>query len=65
MIYEYIKNNLPNLEKIETEIRFSDMIDKNILYSRWDEELDILKIEFINQLSNFDKKILDTIILNS
>jgi hypothetical protein len=65
MIYEYIKNILPDLEKIETEVRNSTMINKNIQYSRWDEDLKKLKIEFIIELSDFDKEILDEIILNN
>lgn len=66
----YIYNNIIssiNLYQIHVDISASLMIDKNIQYCRWDEDIDSgeLKVIFENELSLEDKAILDTIVENN
>lgn len=65
---EYLYNNKstsPNLDQIHIDINDSSMTDKSIEWCRWDENIQILKIVFTNELSANDKNILDSIVDNN
>jgi len=65
MIYNYENIvNSPDFVQIKLDIDNSAMTDKNVIGFRWDEDTEILKIEWNEELSEGDKTILDNIISN-
>jgi hypothetical protein len=67
MDYLYTNISNPNLQNIESAIINSDMFDKTIEFSRWDEDpeeltVGILNLIFTNILSDDDKSKLDIIV---
>lgn len=58
MIYEYIVNNIPDLDVITNNIKNSSMQNKEIVYMTWEEKTNILKLMFNNELTISDKNIL-------
>jgi len=65
---KYIYNNIdaePNLEYIHEQVALSSMVNKNIQYCRWDEDVEQLQVLFDVDLVEADKAILDTIVEGS
>jgi hypothetical protein len=64
----YFYNNIiisPNLDGIHSDVVISEMINKYILWCRWDQDIEELKIEFDTTLSSSDKNLLDNIVENN
>jgi len=67
MTYIYIvDNSSPDLDTIQfTDVPASLMINQNILWCRWDQDIITLCIEWNGELSSEDKTILDIIVANN
>ena len=64
--YEYTnKATAPSLSTIHDDVATSEMTDKNIVYCRWDEDTEILKVVWTDTLSAGDKTILDGIVTSA
>lgn len=64
----YVYENIvitPNLDKIHSDVSISTMVDKNIQWCRWDEDIATLKIFFDNILSHEDENLLSGIVQNN
>jgi hypothetical protein len=63
MTYTYtLVSESPDLDFIHIQVASSLMVDKQIDYCRYDEDLCLLQVIFINELSVEDKAILDQIV---
>ena len=58
------KPNSPRLDFIHSEVAASTMTIKSIRYCRWDENDFELHVVFQDELSYYDKLILDDIVAN-
>lgn len=56
------KTSPPDLDQLESYIAGSEMEDKSIIWSRWDENITQITLNFENELSGSDKTILDGIV---
>ena len=66
MLYEYDDiADSPDTKQIHIDVGLSEMTDKNIEYCRWDEDTEILKVYWTDELSSGDKGLLDTIVANN
>ena len=62
MIYKYKKSASPNLDSVHYNIFISNMENKNLVFCRWDSDIETLSIEWSVELSFDDKQILDLLI---
>jgi len=63
MLYIYLLNYRPeNLWDYHEKIQTSNMLNKNIIWCRWDADTKELKINFDKELSADDKQILDNLV---
>ena len=66
MQYQYEdKSTSPDLSQIHLDIAASEMTSKTIEFCRWDEETELLKVNFTGTLSGADESTLGTIIKNN
>jgi hypothetical protein len=62
MEYIYTKSSTINLDLLQDNIINSNMENKTLIWCRWDEEIEQLRISFFMNLTPLDKEKLDGIV---